>query len=160
MNKINPEEIIYIDESGIDNSIGREYVRAGRGKKVYGEITGRKRHRVSIIAGLYEKRLIAPIEFEGYCNTELFNSWLEKCLLPKLPRGKTLILDNASFHKSERTRRLVESKGCYLKYLPAYSPDLNPIEKQWGILKARIKKHRKKDQTLSESITSVFQSYN
>ena len=156
---INPEDLIYLDESGIENSINRGYARAHRGKKIFGEITGNRKQRVSVIAGLEQKRLISPLEFEGHCDTELFNLWLERCLLPEVAPGKTLILDNASFHKSERTRELVKSKGCFLKFLPTYSPDLNPIENHWAILKARIKKHRKNNLSLTQSIALVFQKY-
>jgi transposase len=53
--------------------------------------------------------------------------------------GQTVILDNASFHKSTTTLELIEAAGCFVKFLPAYSPDLNPIENQWAVLKAKIK---------------------
>jgi transposase len=73
--------------------------------------------------------------FDGTCNTEVFNQWLEFELLPELVCGTVLVLDNATFHKSSRTREIVEEVGCELLYLPPYSPDLNPIEKLWGNLK-------------------------
>jgi transposase len=78
--------------------------------------------------------------FEGACNTEVFNQWLEHMLIPQLLPGSVLVLDNASFHKSEHTRRLVEHCGCQLLYLPPYSADLNPIEKLWANLKGRWRK--------------------
>jgi transposase len=78
--------------------------------------------------------------FEGTCNTEVFNQWLEHMLLPQLASGSTIVLDNASFHKSQQTRRLVEHCGCQLLYLPPYSPDLNPIEKLWANLRRRWRK--------------------
>ena len=77
--------------------------------------------------------------FQGTCNTELFNVWLKKVLIPELKPGKVLILDNASFHKSEESKRLIQSAGCRILFLPPYSPDLNPIEKYWANLKTKIK---------------------
>jgi transposase len=73
--------------------------------------------------------------FEGTCNTEVFNQWLEHMLLPDLLVGSILVLDNATFHQSRRTQQLVEQAGCTLMFLSPYSPDLNPIEKCWANLK-------------------------
>ena len=73
--------------------------------------------------------------FEGTCNTAVFNQWLEQMLLPQLLVGSILVLDNATFHQSRRTRELVEEAGCTLMFLSPYSPDLNPIEKLWANLK-------------------------
>ena len=73
--------------------------------------------------------------FKGTCNTEVFNTWLDKVLIPELCPGQIIIMDNASFHKSAKTRELIESAGCKLLYLPPYSPELNPIEKTWANIK-------------------------
>ena len=73
--------------------------------------------------------------FEGTCNTVVFNQWLEHMLLPELLVGSILVLDNATFHQSHRTRELVDEAGCTLMFLSPYSPDLNPIEKLWANLK-------------------------
>ena len=67
--------------------------------------------------------------FDGNTNTEVFNTGISEFLLKELSPGKTVIMDNASFHCSRKTRDLIESAGCNLLYLPPYSPDLNPIEK-------------------------------
>jgi transposase len=72
---------------------------------------------------------IAPMVFNGSCNTELFNAWVEQFLIKELKRGQVVIMDNAAFHKSLKTKELIESVGCKLIFLPPYSPDLNPIEK-------------------------------
>jgi transposase len=76
--------------------------------------------------------------FQGICNTLAFNTWVEKVLLKELTPGQTVIMDNASFHKSKRTQESIE--GCKLIFLPSYSPDLNPIEKFWAKLKKWIQK--------------------
>lgn len=99
------------------------------------------------------------MRFEGYCDTLVFNAWLEQVLLPELRPGQIVMMDNASFHKSPTTRRLIESKGCTLKYLPTYSPDLNPIEPQWAILKSRLRKHKIPHQSLDKAIDQIFAMY-
>lgn len=67
--------------------------------------------------------MIAPLTFEGSCNRMVFEKWLEEQLLSVLSPGQTIILDNATSHKSEKIRELIEKAGCELKYLPPYSPD-------------------------------------
>jgi transposase len=66
--------------------------------------------------------------------------YFEKVLLPALPPGSVIVLDNASFHHSPTTLQMVEAAGFHLLFLPAYSPDLNPIEHFWATLKTRLRK--------------------
>ena len=105
-----------------------------------------------MIAALKDKKLLAPMCFEGTCDTQLFNLWLKQELLPNLAIGQVLILDNASFHKSSATRKLVESYGCSIVFLPPYSPDLNPIEKYWANMKTKIRELLPTVPTLSAAI--------
>ena len=100
---------------------------------------GKKRERISIIGGWIRKKFIAPLTFTGGCNKDVFNTWLEQILLPKLPPGTTVIMDNAAFHKTAKTRELIEKAGCHLLYLPTYSPDLNPIEHCWHTIKSWLR---------------------
>ncbi len=74
---------------------------------------------------------------EGTVNTAVFNSWLAQMLLPELTEASVIIMDNAAFHKHPSTRKLIQEAGHTLLYLPPYSPDLNPIEHRWAVLKAR-----------------------
>ena len=90
---------------------------------------GKYYERTNIIAGYTNKKTIAPLVFNGSCNREIFNKWVEQFLIKELKAGQTVIMDNAAFHRSEKTRQLIESVGCKLVFLPPYSPDLNPIEK-------------------------------
>lgn len=104
-----------------------------------GEVSGKRFARQSVISGLFQGKFLSAMCFDGTCDTQLFNTWLEEVLLPELKPGQVLILDNASFHKSKRSQELVESVGCRIKFLPPYSPDLNPIEKYWANMKVKIR---------------------
>ena len=150
------EKLVYVDESGIDNFLYYPWGYGPRGQIVKGEISGRRYDRESFIAGKVGNRIIAPMCFKGTCNTELFNTWLEKVLLPELQQGQVVIMDNATFHKSSKTKELIEGAGCILLFLPPYSPDLNPIEKYWANLKARITSTIFKFNSLSDAIDFAF----
>jgi transposase len=154
-----PDALVYLDESGVDEALHRPYARAARGTTVRGDIAGSPTQRISLIAALNRSQLVAPMRFEGYCATGVFNAWLEQALGPERRPGQTVLMDNASFHKSADTKALIESKGCHLKYLPTYSPDLNPIEPQWAILKARLRKHHQPHQALGKAIDTIFAMY-
>lgn len=120
---------MYLDESGIDKYLYNPYSWSKRGQIVYGEVSGKREDRQSFIAAKCQDKILAPMCYKGTCNTQLFNIWLEKLLIPELKPGQTVIMDNATFHKSEKTQQLIERAGCTLLFLPPYSPDLNPIEK-------------------------------
>ena len=81
--------------------------------------------------------MLAPILFEGSTNSTLFNYWLKNHLFEELDGDSIIIMDNASFHKTSLTRQLIEDAGHTLLFLPPYSPDFNPIEKDFAIIKRR-----------------------
>jgi transposase len=130
----------------------RERAWAPKGEKVMGEISGKKLERTNIIAGKCGKEVYAPCNYKCTTDTALFNTWLEKCLLPELPPGKVIVLDNAAFHKNKKTKEIIERAGCKLLYLPPYSPDLNPIEKFWAWLKGRVRSIMKDFTSLNEAL--------
>ena len=85
--------------------------------------------------------------------------WIKDFLFPDLKPGQTVILDNATFHKSEKTKQLIENDGCKVIFLPPYSPDLNPIETFWANLKRKIKSLITQFHTLQQVIDAAFQMY-
>ena len=98
--------------------------------------------------------------FNGSCNTELFENWVEQFLIKELKSGQVIVMDNASFHKSQKTQELIESVGCRIIFLPPYSPDLNPIEKFWANMKRWIKDKITEFGKLYEAITGFFTAPN
>lgn len=158
LNKITSSQRIYLDESGINKYLCRQYGRSARGKKVLGEISGHHYARESVIGAISKRKFLAPMCFRGTCDTKLFNIWLEQVLIPELKPGQTLILDNASFHKSAESKKLVEEAGCELMFLPPYSPDLNPIEKYWANMKAKVRELLPKVQNLANAIDEAVLS--
>ncbi len=84
--------------------------------------------------------LTAPFIVDAPMSRRIFEAWIETQLAPTLSKGDVVILDNVGFHKSERAVQLVKERGAWLLFLPAYSPDLNPIEMAFSKLKTLLRK--------------------
>ncbi len=149
---------IYLDESGINQYLYRQYARGPRGEKVLGDVSGHRFARESVIAAIFQGKFLSPMCFQGTCDTKLFNIWLEEILIPELKPGQVLILDNASFHKSAESKKLIEAAGCKLMFLPPYSPDLNPIEKYWANMKVKVRELLRRVSNLSDAIDGAILS--
>ena len=126
------------------------------GQRFYALKSGKRQGRINMIAALCHKKLLAPFTVEGSCNRVVFETWLSQCLIPVLQPGQLIILDNATFHKGGIIRQLIEDVGCFLLYLPPYSPDFNKIEKCWSWLKSRIRKQISNFETLREAMEFVL----
>jgi transposase len=131
---------VYVDESGMNDNDFCAYAYSEIGKRHYEPHPGHYTKRISMIGGLWNKNFIAPFMFQGHCNTAVFEWYLEHVLVPTLEIGRVVVIDNASFHKSKRIKKLIENAGATLIYLPPYSPDLNPIEHYWHKIKTAIRK--------------------
>ncbi|MBY0293102.1 MAG: IS630 family transposase [Alphaproteobacteria bacterium] len=153
---ISEENLVYVDESGMEEGSCKEYAWSEVGQPVQGKRSGKTYKRMNIIGALHQGRCLAPFTFYGACNTEIFNLWLEKILIPELKPGQVVVLDNASFHKSKKTRDLIEGAGCRLIFLPPYSPDFNPIEKFWAKMKKWVRNMIHNFENLYQTLTQFF----
>jgi len=117
------------------------------GKRCYGTCDWHAKGRTNVIGALLDKLLITVSLFNTNINANIFHAWIVKDLLPKLPDKSVLVVDGASFHKRNDIRDAIEKAGHILEILPAYSPDLNPIEQKWAQVKAiRKQKHYQIDE--------------
>jgi transposase InsO family protein len=136
-----PEHLrVFVDETGIDDNESYAYGRSPKGERCFATRPGNRSMRISIVAGLLMGALLAPLWFTGMCNAAVFNEWFEKILLPELPKGAVVILDNARFHKSKHLRLIAKANGVTLLFLPPYSPQYNEIEHRWFTIKNTARK--------------------
>ena len=116
-----PHQLVYVDEAGTDNREDYAYGYCEVGERFHALKSGKRTERVSWIAALRQKNIFAPMTFNGTCNRDLFEMWLEDCLLPQLKAGDIIIIDNASFHSSQAIDDMVEAadvkSGIYLPIL-------------------------------------------
>ena len=131
--------VYFLDECGVDHRLYNPYARAPRGERVYAEICGSRHGRTSIISASRHGRLVCPFTFEGYCNGDVVETYFREVLLPSIPRGSFIVLDNASFHRRPALLVLAGEAGVTLVFLPTYSPDLNDIERIWATLKCSLR---------------------
>lgn len=134
--------LVYIDESGFLEDMPRIFGYASEGARCFGKHDWQANQRTNAIGALTGDRLVNAALFDCGITTDVFQAWLTQELLPALPNRAVLIMDNASFHKSETIQEAIEAAGCLLEYLPPYSPDLNPIEHKWAQAKALKRKRR------------------
>jgi transposase len=125
---LDPAKPIFIDESGFDTKMTRRSGRSKRGKACVGAVPHGHWRNNTFIAGLRTDRIDAPMLIEGAMDGAAFCAWVAQSLAPTLTAGDIVICDNLNVHKNARARAAIEARGAELRFLPAYSPDLNPIE--------------------------------
>ena len=124
----------------MSTTITRLYGRAPQGEPLIQKVLHGNWKTVTFIAALRHDRVTAPFVLEGAMNGETFKAYVEQFLAPTLKKGDIVFMDNASVHMAEGVEEAIEAKGAILFYLPAYSPDFNPIEQLFAKLKSMLRK--------------------
>lgn len=132
------QNVVYMDESGFAANAYRPHGWAKRGTKVHGKVTGNhKKGRINLIMAQRKGEWLAPMLFEGSCSHEVVTGWVKRVLIPELRPNSLVIMDNAPFHNKADIAAVLNKHGHTLMPLPTYSPDLNPIERSFAIIKKR-----------------------
>jgi transposase len=139
-NDLDPERLIFIDESGLSTKLARLRGWAPKGERCRAAIPHGHWKTITFVAGLTLTGFIAPMLLDGPMNGECFLAWVEQMLAPTLRPGHVVVMDNLPAHKVAGVRQLIEARGAKLRYLPPYSPDLNPIENAFAKFKALVRK--------------------
>ena len=149
--------MVFLDESGAKTNTTRLRGRALRGERVYDRAPGGHWRTTTMIASLRLNGKSACMTLEGATTTDVFQAYVRAVLLPTLKRGDVVVLDNLSAHKHPETLAFIEEVGAQVRFLPAYSPDFNPIEQMWSKVKAWLRSAKARTQaTLWQAIADAL----
>jgi transposase len=131
---------VLVDETGTNTAMARRYGRAPRGQRVDGPVPHGHWKVLTLTAAIRLGGVGGCLAFDGATNGVTFEAYVEHALVPALKPGDIVVMDNLKAHKGPEVERLIVAAGAELRYLPAYSPDLNPIEKMFSKLKTSLRK--------------------
>ncbi len=133
--QIDPERLIYVDESGVSTQMTRRSGRVRGSARLREAVPAEGWKTLTVLGALSTQGIVAAMTVEAATDREVFLTYLDEVLCPRLKPGDVVVMDNLSTHKVEEVRQRIEAAKAELIYLPPYSPDLNPIEKSWSKLK-------------------------
>ena len=137
--QIDPSHLVFIDETWAKTNMTRRYGRALLGVRVVEKAPCGRWQTTTFLGAMRAEGFIAPLTVEGPINGELFLAWVQQHLAPALKPGDIVVMDNLSSHKVAGVQKAIEAVGAELRYLPPYSPDLNPIELAFSKLKKLLR---------------------
>jgi transposase len=148
-----------LDESGAKTNLTRLRGRAMRGKRVQAKSPQGHWHTTTMLCSMRVDGSTACMAVEGATDTEVFRAYVELVLCPTVRAGDVVVMDNLSPHKSEPTLSLLTRVGAEILFLPAYAPDLNPIENMWSKVKTHLRSTAPRTESgLIQAIGSALKS--
>jgi transposase len=132
--------VVFLDETAAKTNMTRTHGYAPEGERLHGHAPYRRWQTTTFVGAMRAGGFIAPLVVDGAMTGELFEAYVARVLVPELSPGDVVMMDNLSCHKRAGVAELIEGAGCRVLYLPAYSPDLNPIEMAFSKLKRLLRK--------------------
>lgn len=137
---LDPERLVFIDETWASTNMARRYGRAPRGQRLRMSVPHGHWKTTTFVGALRLTGMVAPMVLDGPINGRALQAYVDQVLVPELRPGDVVVLDNLGSHKGAGVRSAIEKAGASLLYLPPYSPDFNPIENAFAKLKALLRK--------------------
>ncbi len=157
---MDPERFVFLDETAATTAMTRLYGWAPQGERLVDATPAGHWKTTTFVAGLRSIGLIAPLVLDGPMTGEVFRAYVEQMLAPALAPGDVVVMDNLPAHKVAGVQDVIQSAQASLLYLPAYSPDLNPIEQVFAKLKALLRKAATRTkEALWDSIGSLLDAF-
>jgi transposase len=141
---LDPDRLVFVDETWASTNMARTHGRCPVGERLVMDVPQGHWRTTTFVAALRSTGLTAPVVVDGAMTGDLFVAYVEQQLVPALRPGDVVVMDNLSCHKKPAVEEALKRAGCELRLLPAYSPDLNPIEKAFSKLKALLRKAAKR----------------
>ena len=137
---VEPERLLFVDECGTHTSLAPIYGYAPRGERLHLAVPRGRGKNTTVLSSMTIEGMGPSLAVEGATTTRVFETYVEKVLVPSLEPGQIVVMDNLGAHRPKRIRELIEQQGCELLYLPAYSPDYNPIEEAFAKINNLLRK--------------------
>jgi transposase len=134
-----PARLVFIDEAGANLAMGRVHAWVRRGAEYIEPRPMNRGDNLTLIGAVRLEGVVALATQWQAVNAARFTTWVRECLAPRLRRDDVVLLDNLSAHKAAAARELIERRGESRTLLPPYSPDFNPIEPVWALVKKHIR---------------------
>ena len=148
---------VFIDEMGTNLGFTRRYGRAAPGTRVHDQVPGDRGGNVSTIGAIALDGIRTGLSVPGAIDGETMLFFVEELLVPTLTRGEIVCMDNNPIHKLDEIEDAIEAVGAWVLFLPAYSPDLNPIENCWSKVKSRLRSL--KPRTLPDLLDALVKAF-
>jgi transposase len=137
---VEPERVLFVDECGVHTSLAPIYGYAPRDERLHLPVPRNRGKNTTLLSSMTTGGMGPSLAVEGATTARVFETYVEKVLVPSLRAGQIVVMDNLSAHRPRRIRELIEQQGCELLYLRAYSPDYNPIEEAFAKIKNLLRK--------------------
>lgn len=159
MKQIEPERLVFLDESGATTEMTRRYGRAPLGERIREATPAGHWKTLTLLGAMTKDGMLASMTVDAPTDGEVFLAYLDQVLCPALRPGQVVVMDNLSAHKVEGVRQRIEATGATLLYLPPYSPDFNPIEKAWSKIKQQLRSAKSRTvEVLEETIAAALRT--
>ena len=160
---VKPDDIVVLDEFGSTTQMTRSSGRCPVGERLVAPVPHGHWKVLTTIAAMTTDGMLTAVTVDAATDADVFRAFVRDALVPALRPGQLVVMDNLSSHKAAGVADLIEAAGCRVKYLPPYSPDLNPIENAFSKIKARLKSLAARTvealgQAVNDAVASVTRS--
>jgi len=137
--QIAPEDLVFVDETGITTSMVRLWARSAKGHRALSRAPAGRYERLTLLGALSLEGLVALMTIAAFTDDAVFRAFVHQVLVPALRPGQVVVWDHLAPHKHAEVQQAIEAAGCRLLLLPRYSPEWNPIEPGWSKMKNHLR---------------------